>query len=420
MRSTKIILASIALLLILLAFLGYIFQADLEAIFSQTKEQATVSPVAEIAKDTIPYKEYLKKELGVIEVKKNRKSSREVWRLGKGPAIINYLLKAQNHIRLYEGKILDMEQTYVVSTDKNPTYQSATLDFIDFKGDTINIELQISNEIFVDGSSKLAIIFEGTNYDEYGFEQLSKQEYPFTLLLTPAEIYPDTNLIRDSKRKAILNKQGELKKQKALPADFNVSRLLDDEMKKFNSRISIRQTNINILRNNPYCSIVIWPYLESTKLNSTHSSPIRMYHTKAAIDEAVRTSLEQFPDAKGMATRMGEQAVEHPNFLRALLEPIQDKSLIFLDLTAMQSSMVNSVCNEYSLTCDAFTPYNPDNSTIEYYITKTLKEARKYGNTVMILPLKKDIWKYLQNIKEQASTQGTEIIPLTDLIHLRQ
>lgn len=390
MKKKQIVLAVLALVLILLAFLGFIFQDKLQTLLETKQETVEISPAAEIAKDTIPYKEYLKKELGVIETKKIRKTKREIWRLGKGPAIINYLLKAQNHINLYDGKILEMEQTFHQVNDKSSIYQSANLDFLDFKGDTVSVELQITREIFVEGSSKISILFQATNLDPESFEQLSKQDYPFTLLATPWDFYPDSAAMKPEK------------------------------WERMRPRIMERQYNLAELRNNPNCSFVVWPYLESTKLNSTHSRPIRIHHTKNEIQHSIRNAFELIPDAKGMATRFGEQAVEHKNLLTALLEPMQGKKLFFLDLTGTSPSETNNVCGELGLTCETFVPYNPDNSTIEFYIKKTLNEARKYGNTVMILPMKKDTWTNLHNIKELASKQGTEIIPLTALIDLRQ
>lgn len=413
MQKKQIILAIIALCLILLAFLGFIFQDQLQEFIKPKQEEQQVSLVSVIAQDTIPYKEYLKKELGVIETKKFKRAKREVWRLGKGPSIINYLLKAQNHIRSYEGSILEMEQTFNQASDKNGVFQSATLDFLDFKGDTINVELQITREIFVEGSSKISIVFQASNLSEENFESLGKQEYPFTVLLTPWEIYPDTTAIRLEKLKTITYKNRGKK-------GSDIQRMLREEMLRFNEKLAIRKSYIEDLRYNPNVSFVVWPFLESTKLNSTHSHPIRIHHTREEIKTAVREAFELIPDAKGMATRLGEQAVEHKNLLSALLEPLQGKHQFFLDLTGTNPSETNNVCAELSITCETFLPYNPDNSTLEFYIKKTLNEARKYGSTVMILPMKKDVWSYLQNIKETASRQGTEIIPLTELIDLRQ
>ena len=127
-----------------------------------------------------------------------------------------------------------------------------------------------------------------------------------------------------------------------------------------------------------------------------------------------------FPEAKGIATRLGEQAVEHRGFLTALLNPLKGKNLFFLDLTGTSPSETNNVCESLSIRCEMYSPYNPDNSTVDYYVTKTLKEASKYGSAVLILPASRDTWKNIENIKELASRQGTEIVSLTELLDLHQ
>lgn len=391
MQKKQIILAILMLLFILLAFLGFIFRADLSQLLPKPEVAPVESPVEKIKQDTIPYKEYLKKELGVVEATKPRRAKREIWRLGKGPSIINYLLKAQKHIELYEGKILEMERTYrPTTTGKTSVFQSATIDFTDFKGDTSSIELQIAKEVFVEGSSQIAIAFQAPSLTNEQTDHLMQIDYPFSVLITPWEIYADSLAYKP------------------------------EQWAKLRAKLRDRQASIADLRTKSNCDFVIWPFLESTKINSSNTHPIRIHHSANEIQISIREAFEMFPEAKGIATRLGEQAVEHRGFLTALLNPLKGKNLFFLDLTGTSPSETNNVCESLSIRCEMYSPYNPDNSTVDYYVTKTLKEASKYGSAVLILPASRDTWKNIENIKELASRQGTEIVSLTELLDLHQ
>lgn len=369
MQKKPTIIASIILSSVLLAGIAAIIALRLPLASEQKTtevQEAQVTPA-----DTLSLKEHLKQSLEVKQSKFNKKKKREIWLLGQGRSIIQYLLEAQKMVQERGGKILSMEEIfYDRSSLASSVFQAATLSFLDLLHDTSHVELQISKKLFISGgSSKIAIVFQGENLHKQ-MDFLNGLEYPHSVLITPWKLPPEI---------------------------------------------------LGQLRSSKNRELVLWLYMESSKLRSiTAPRPIRFHLTENDIQKIILDANALIPEAKGIASRFGEQAVEHSHLMNATLRPLQELSLYFLDLTGINSSLTKKVCSELELRCDSPDAYNADNSLPEDYIRKKIAEAAKNGTAIMILPLNNKIQKELENIQERLQKQGTEITTLESLVELRQ
>lgn len=326
-----------------------------------TNEVATDADTKEL--DTLSFLEHLKKELQVLSTSYSKRKKKEIWTLGKGQTIIMYLLEAQNYIQSKGGSILYMEELF----DNNTVFQSATLDFLNPDGDTVNLELQISENVFRSNASMLAVAFQVTDITPEQIVELNKLDYPFTLLINPF------------------------------------------------SQADGFKADINRVKNK---ELFLWLYMESNKINKRHNKyrPIRIHHTEEQIEEIINDAMQAFPSAKGIATHFGEQAVEHKQLLQATFKPAEKNRLQFIDLSLNKMSKVMETCKEYKISCKVSQPYNPDNSTLADYVSQKLKDARKNGIAALVLPLTSEGMDKAESLQKKAQAQGTSIINLSTFI----
>lgn len=330
------------------------------------KKTSTVADTIIAPIDTLPYIEKLQNALPLVKSGYSKKKNIYFWTLGKGKAIPVYLLQIQNHIQSHGGKVIHMEETFLPNA-----FQSAALIFSNALGDTSTVEIQISEKVFGDSVSRMAIAFEVERLSPEIIVQLNTLDFPYSILVTP----------------------------------FGVSDHFFYDMDK--------------LKN---AEPVLWLYMESEKLRSSHYSknPIRIHHTEQKIEEIIESAKKKLPYANGVATRYGEKAVEHRNLLSAIFKAIQKQDLWFLDLTDNRTSLVGDVCKNYPLKCKQASVYSEETSTIEDYITKNLRLASRTGTSYLILPLSLNILSKIQDLKEKASAQGTEITTLSNVITVRK
>jgi len=326
------------------------------------KETTVVADSVSIPVDTIPYIQRLKESLPLVKSSYSERRKKYLWILGKGKTIPVYLIQIQKHIQENQGHILNMEELFLPNT-----FQAASLIFTDRLGDTISIELQISENIFSDNISKIGVAFEVETLSSELITKLNELDVSYSILITPFNL-PDP----------FFDQINQLKKAET----------------------------------------VLWLYMESEKLRSSHHSknPIRIHHTEEKIEEIIDLASEKFPKAKGIATRYGEKAVEHRNLLNAIFKSIQQKNLWFLDLTENRSSLVNEICKNYSIKCKQISAYSEKTSTVEDYISKNLRLALRTGTSYIILPLTSKNIAEIEKIKEKAASQGTEITTLSNVI----
>ena len=322
--------------------------------------KADSTDVQDTSHSALPFEERMQQALEPIEVSYSKRKKRHIWTMGGGQTIIMYLLQAQRFINKAGGKILYMEELY----NNNEVFQAAKMDLLKDNGDTLNIEFQVSRSEFKPGASMLAVAFQTTNLTPELIVGLNKLDYPFDLLVPP--FGPSDDFFRDLER---------IKRKE----------------------------------------IVLWITMESTKLNRVHNKlrPLRIHHTEDQIETVIDDAYKVLPNAKGLATRYGEQAVEHRQLLQAILRPTQERNLWFMDISMNKLSIVPQTCQEMGLTCKSASPYNPDNSALSDYSKAKLREAKRNGLSAMILPLNQSTLDKLADLSEKAKQQGTTIVNLS-------
>ncbi|MCF0216055.1 MAG: divergent polysaccharide deacetylase family protein [Fibrobacteraceae bacterium] len=319
--------------------------------------------------DTVPLKDKLQEEMKVIKSNYSKRKQRDVWTLGKGNTIITYLLQAQKFIEKNNGSILYMEELFNIPD----VFQAADMDALDKNGDTLKVQFQISENIFKDNASLLSIAFQVSSLTPERVEALKSYPFPYTLLISP----------------------------------FGMANGFYDDLNKI------------LKGNEKKREVVLWMAMESNKLNSRHNKyrPLRIHHSEEEIEETITEALRLLPSAKGIATRYAEQAVTHRKLLQAVLKPAQDKSLWFMDLSNNKLSRVPETCEEFpNVTCRLYAPYNPDNSTLDDYVSRRLKAARRSGTAIMILPLDEKTIQKMDDIQKKAEAQSTNIKNLSTFI----
>jgi polysaccharide deacetylase 2 family uncharacterized protein YibQ len=314
--------------------------------------------------DSIPFEKKLQDELKIISSSYSKRSKRNIWTLARGKTIVVYLMQAQKFIQKRGGSILWMEEL----SDNPNSYQSARVDVLTPKRDTLHLTLQVSENIFMKNASLMSIAFQTTSLSSEIIAKLNNLDFPFDLLVPPfglnADFYKDLNKIR--------NKE-----------------------------------------------IVLWLVMESTKLDKRHNKlrPLRIHHTAEQIEETINAAKEVLPSAAGIATRYGEQAVKHKQLLQAILKPTQKKGMWFLDLSMEDRTVVPQTCKDLDIACKIAFPYNPDNSSIEDYVHQKLREAPKSGTSVMTIPLTEQNLSKIEDISKKAAKQGTTLVDLSTLLN---
>ena len=360
MNKVKHILAIFIVLAILAAAAFFLPKTEFGARMLNTEGAASTAIADSAAQDTTPFVERFKENIQVLQSSYSKRKKRDVWTLGKGRTIIYYLLQAQNFLRDNGGKVLRMEELH----DDPTVFQSATLDALDPKGDTLHILLQVSENIFRDNASILSIAFQVTKLTPELIVALNGLDFPYDLMVTPFGMgdgfLPDLDFVKHKE-------------------------------------------------------LVLWILMESQSLDSRHKKlrPIRIHHTEQQIENIITEAKTLVPSAVGIATRFAEQAVEHKQLLQATFKPSKEQNLWFIDLSTNQKSKVDETCKEFSMRCKAITPYNPSNSTLDDYIGKRLRSAARSGMAAMILPLSLESISKVKAMKSKAAHQGTSIVNLS-------
>ncbi len=319
---------------------------------------------APVENDTIHFEQKLKDEMKIISSSYSKRSKRDVWTLARGKTIVVYLLQVQKFVQKRGGKILLMEEI----NDNPNAYQSAKVDMLTPKGDSLNLILQISDNIFMNNASLMTVAFQTISLTPEIIAKLNNLDFPFDLLIPP----------------------------------FG----LNEEFYKSLDKIHNKE-------------IVLWLVMESTKLDKRHNKlrPLRIHHTAEQIEETINAAKEVLPSAAGIATRYGEQAVKHKQLLQAILKPTQKKGMWFLDLSMEDRTVVPQTCKDLDIACKIAFPYNPDNSSIEDYIHQKLREAPKSGTSVMTIPLTEQNLSKIEDISKKAAKQGTTLVDLSTLLN---
>ena len=341
-------------------------QEKAQHFLEQIEETAGLhEPEAEpVEQDTIPFEKKLQDELKIISSSYSKRTKRTIWTLARGKTIVVYLMQAQKFILNHGGAVLFMEEL----NDNPNSYQSAKVDVLTPRGDSLHLTLQVSENIFMKNASLMSIAFQTTKLDHEIIEKLNNLSFPFDLLVPP----------------------------------FG----LNEDFYKDLNKISNKE-------------IVLWLAMESTKLNKVHNKlrPLRIHHTEEQIEETIKEAKEILPNAMGIASRYGEQAVKHRQLLQAIMKPAEKNDMWFLDLSMEERTVVPQTCKDFNIVCKIAFPYNPDNSSIQDYIYQKLREATKSGTSVMILPLTEQNLSKIEDIATKAAKQGTSLVDLSTLFN---
>ena len=364
MGKMKHILAIIIVLVILIG--GFVFLLPKLPELYKTKVQGLLGQKESTAeqtveKDTRPFEEKMDSALSPLQVSYSKRKKRHIWTMGGGETVIMYLLQVKRFAEKNGGKILYMEELYNLDPS---IFQAAKVDLLNDKGDTLKLELQVSRNEFKPGASLLAVAFQVTNLTPELIVALKKLDYPYDLLIPPFGLSE---------------------------ADY---------------------ANLDNINNK---SETLWLTLESTKLNKAHNKlrPLRIHHTEEQIETVIGDAHAKFPEARGIVSRYGEQAVEHKQLLQAILTPAKDRGLWFLDISANKRSIVMQTCKEIGMRCKTATAYNPENSSLDDYSKAKIREAKRNGLAVMILPLSMSSIEKLNDLPAKAKAQGTTLINLS-------
>ncbi len=357
MKNKNLIIALLCFLIVLAG--TFVVWQNGEAL-SNTLEAIGLLKSSPKTVDANPYMEKLRDEIPVLDVlPKKKKDEREVWKVGRGVSLPNYLLRAQKHLNRFGGKILYMEE--LVPQNGNA---SALIDFTVPFGDTFKVKLQVADS-FNDKTSRLAIgFYADANLSKY-IESLNKLDYPYSMLITPAE-------------------------RASLSADLG--RLQD-------------------------YAPVIWLPMEDKKLQSSFlsKSTIRIHLSDAEIREMVSDAISQTPNAQGVASRQGSRAVEQKALLRAVFAPLKEKNLWFMDLSSNRYSKSLEVCESMDIECRIESPLDETRMSHAFYVSNVLKAAQRSGKAILLLPLAKGSFKAIEKLKDEAFSQGTEIVPMSNI-----
>ena len=139
---------------------------------------------------------------------------------------------------------------------------------------------------------------------------------------------------------------------------------------------------------------------------------ILIHHSEKEIRKLVDDVAHILPNVVGIASRMGERAVEHKPLLQALIRSLGERNLWFLDLTQSRFSRSLEVCNELKVPC-RMSQIMPTGKKSSEYLQAALALALRTGNSSAILPLNEDNIEAVRAIIPLAEAQGTEIVKLT-------
>ena len=341
-------------------------QEKVQRILENIEETAGLQEKEEVntEQDTILFEKKLQDELKIISSSYSKRSKRNIWTLARGKTIVVYLLQAQKFVNKKGGKVLSMEEL----SDNPNSYQSAKVDILTPKGDSLHLTFQVSENVFMKNASLMSIAFQTIHLTPEIISKLNNLSYPFDLLIPP----------------------------------FG----LNDDFYKSLNKINNKE-------------IALWLTMESTKLNKVHNKlrPLRIHHTEEQIEETIDEARKILPYAAGIATRYGEQAVKHKQLLKAVMKPTEKNSMWFLDLSMEERTIVPQICKDFNVNCKIAFPYNPDNSSVQDYVHQKLREATKSGTSVMALPLTEENLSKIEDIAAKAAKQGTTLVNLSTLFN---
>lgn len=322
----------------------------------------SILPSDTVEVDSISFEDGLKSALPVLKTIKSRTRTPkrpEVWVVGNGISMPNYMLRAQQYIHSQNGAVIRMEEIH-------GRLPAALLSCIDSSGNPLQVEVRIGDS-YLDSASRIGVAFMIEELTPATLLALTRLEFPLTLLVPP----------------------------------FDTSKSL-----------------FAMIDQIPNKEWVAWIPMEGRTLLDRHlgAHSIQIHHSESDIESTIADAFRRLPEAAGVATRHGQRAVEHKPLLLATLKPIAKRKKWFWDLTGNRFSHTNAACAELGAQCKVSAPYQPHRTTLESYIQRGLYLARKSGVAAIVLPLNDESLDAMFRFKESASAQGTEIVKMSTII----
>jgi polysaccharide deacetylase 2 family uncharacterized protein YibQ len=258
------------------------------------------------------------------------------------------------------GQVVRMEEL-------NTPQPSAHLTWRDSLGSTTTIELRTGEE-FLEGNSTLAVGFSlDSSISIAELNALNGLSKPFSLFVRPLD---------------------------------NMHTLLSD---------------IGKLKN---VETVAWVGMEPHRYPWVNPGPnsILIHHNEKEIAKIIDEVSRRIPGAVGVASRMGQRAVEHKPLLQALLRATGERHWWFLDLTQSRFSKSSEVCGELKVPC-RMSHIMANGADSQKFLTQALSLAGKSGSGIAILPLSEENVAAYQALLPVAEAQGTIIVKLSSLMN---
>lgn len=313
-----------------------------------------------VEKPPLPLIDTLRIVLNSHKVQK-LKDGREVWTIGNGVPLPVYLLRAQRVIHERGGTIISMQEFTTGGRTQN-----ANLSWKSAENEVKNIQLKYGSE-FLEGTSQLAIAFQLNEPPDSSLtRQLKSLDIPYTLLIRPFQVHKDSTW--------------------KLPT-------LDS------------------------AQYVAWIGMEPHQFPwvTPGNKPILIHHEAADIEEILEASKARIPQMQGVATFMGERAMEQEKLLINLMDILNKRKLWFVDLTGSRFSRSQEICRKQKARCTTAYAYDRSNQILDY-LHHSLKIAGKSGKAISIVPLSSESIAAISEIIPEAKTQGTSFIYLSSLI----
>lgn len=308
-------------------------------------------------KPPMPLKDTLAAVLNV-QKKQSFKKGPETWSLGNGIPLPVYLLRAKRVIESRNGKIISMQEIF-----PGP---KASIQWADSSGTITYTTIKYSDD-YLQGSSVIGMAFLcEAPPDSILSAKLKALDIPLTLIVRPFKVHEDSTW----------------------------------KLHTFDS-----------------LEYVGWIGMEPHQYPwvTPGNKSILIHHKDADINSILTDAKKRLPNMKGIATYMGERAVEQQPLLETLFTILNKEQLWFLDLTQSRFSKTMGICESKGAHCKLSNSHSKSLPP-EEYLTQVTKSASKNGKALAILYLSDKSILAASNMIATVKSQGTTFVHLTNLI----
>lgn len=335
---------------------AWLLQTELD---SMDQDSLTSDSSADSVIDTVSFQTRIQQALPVLQVRPPWRNRPAVWVLGRGVSFPVYALRAQRAIQQEGGTLLRMKEQNHQSTP------SIYLQYLSPQGDTNEVQLRLGEE-YLQSSSKIAILFAvDSSLSIATLNQLHSLEQPFNLLIQP----------------------------------FDTSKALRYDLDKL-----------------PAFEGIAWMAMEPKHYPWVDPGPqaILIHHNEEQVSSIIHQAQKALPQIQGIATRMGQRAMEHRPLLTALLHELNKQKLWFLDLSENKFSKSLEVCQTQNVVCRQ--EKIDSGKEMQKYLGKQLHKAIRSGSSLVILHASQESVLAVQNWLPTVKARGVEIVKLSQIM----